>query len=276
MILDDLTKSRVHRQGTTSFYQKTAERVIAAMRMRLSEPLEISALAKVAIISPYHFIRIFREITGIPPCRFLAALRIERAKELLLSTDLSVTDICFQVGYTSQGTFTRIFSEFVGLSPNQLRRFATSDNVRIWNKRERWSELGLGRASKRAKVVGRISGPAHFSGNIFVGLFRTRIPQGQPVAGALVKDLGTYKIHDVPDGLYYSLAAAFPDSQKPLDYLLPRPSSMLVAQGWGPIRVVDGQVSGPTVLALRSVEPIDPPILIALPSLLTEYVKGVS
>jgi AraC-like DNA-binding protein len=64
----------------------------------------------IAHLSPYHFARTFRRITGIPPGEFLGALRLQRAKELLLTTDLFTSEVCYEVGYASFGTFTSRFT----------------------------------------------------------------------------------------------------------------------------------------------------------------------
>ena len=92
--------------GTAPLHGLAVERVLATMRERLDEDLTLHDMADVAHLSPYHFTRVFRHVTGIPPCEFLTALRLQEAKRLLLTTGLSVTDVCFEVGYSSLGTFT--------------------------------------------------------------------------------------------------------------------------------------------------------------------------
>lgn len=91
------------------------------MRERVDDTLPLHAMAEIAHLSPYLFTRAFRQFTGIPPGEFLATLRLERAKQLLLTTDLSVAEICFEVGYNSLGTFTTRFTRLVGLSPGRVR-----------------------------------------------------------------------------------------------------------------------------------------------------------
>ena len=86
-------------------HARSVERVIRAMTGRLDRPMTNEEMAEIACFSPYHFNRIFRGLTGIPPIQFHYALRLERAKRLLATTDLGVTDICFEVGYNSLGTF---------------------------------------------------------------------------------------------------------------------------------------------------------------------------
>lgn len=85
-------------------------------------PLDVDALARLAHTSPAHFIRTFRLVFGETPHRYLQRRRVERAMYLLRSTDLSVTEICFEVGFSSLGTFSRTFTAIVGESPSAHRR----------------------------------------------------------------------------------------------------------------------------------------------------------
>src|SRR5215213_3589316 len=112
------------RPATTAAHHEAVERVIRMMHDRLDEPLTLQEMSRTAYISPYHFNRIFRHITGIPPNKFLYALRLETAKRLLLTTNTSVTNVCFDVGYNSLGTFIRRFTGLVGLSPSHFRSLA--------------------------------------------------------------------------------------------------------------------------------------------------------
>lgn len=73
-------------------------------------------------ISPYHFIRLFRAVFGETPAQCRLAARLEHARYLLGVTDLTVTEICMQVGFGSLGTFSSVFSQRVGLSPTAYRR----------------------------------------------------------------------------------------------------------------------------------------------------------
>jgi len=93
-----------------------------AMDRAYAEPLDVPTLAAVAHVSPAHFIRTFRATFGETPHRYLQRRRVERAMFLLRSTDRSVTDICMAVGFSSLGTFSRVFREVVGESPSAHRR----------------------------------------------------------------------------------------------------------------------------------------------------------
>ena len=79
--------------------------------------LDVEALARLASLSPDHLIRTFRSVFGETPHRYLQRRRIERAMNLLRSTDLDVTEVCLAVGFTSLGTFSRLFSAVVGEPP---------------------------------------------------------------------------------------------------------------------------------------------------------------
>jgi AraC-like DNA-binding protein len=95
-----------------------------AMDRDYAEPLDISKLAKIAIVSEAHFIRTFRATFGETPHRYLQRRRVERAMFLLRETDRSVSEICLEVGFTSLGTFGRTFKQIVGESPTSYRNGA--------------------------------------------------------------------------------------------------------------------------------------------------------
>ena len=92
-----------------------------AMDRAYAEPLNVRAVAAVAHLSEAHFIRCFRATFGETPHRYLQRRRVERSMFLLRETERSVTDICFDVGFSSLGTFSRTFREIVGESPSEYR-----------------------------------------------------------------------------------------------------------------------------------------------------------
>src|SRR5262245_17382964 len=93
-----------------------------AMDRTFAAPLQIPRLARIAQVSPAHFIRTFRATFGETPHRYLQRRRVERAMFLLRSTQRSVTDICLDVGFNSLGTFSRTFQDVVGESPSAFRQ----------------------------------------------------------------------------------------------------------------------------------------------------------
>jgi AraC-like DNA-binding protein len=92
-----------------------------AMDRAFAEHLDIPAIAAVAHVSEAHFIRTFRAVFGETPHRYLQRRRVERSMFLLRETDRSVTDICFDVGFGSLGTFSRTFTSIVGETPSHYR-----------------------------------------------------------------------------------------------------------------------------------------------------------
>ena len=106
MTLDDLVRLRRARD---------------AMDRDYASPLDVAALARVALMSPGHFSRSFRAAFGETPYSYLMTRRIERAKALLRRGDLSVTEVCFEVGCTSLGSFSSRFTELVGETPSAYR-----------------------------------------------------------------------------------------------------------------------------------------------------------
>lgn len=105
--------------------EETNRRLLRArdlMDRSYAEPLDVATLARVAHVSESHFIRTFRDTFGETPHRYLQRRRVERAAWLLRTTERSVTDICLDVGFTSLGTFSRVFRSIMGESPTEHRR----------------------------------------------------------------------------------------------------------------------------------------------------------
>ena len=165
--------------GTGASHLEAVERVIAAMRERVDITLPLYAMAEIAHLSPYHFARTFRQVTGIPPGEFLGNLRLQRAKELLLTTDLSASEVCFEVGYASLGTFTTRFTQLVGVSPERMRRLTEELSAAL---------KGVASAERPpippepeiAGVTFRLHGDGLSGSWIFVGLFPGASLNGGP------------------------------------------------------------------------------------------------
>lgn len=111
------------------------ERLWLARRVideRFADPLTIDDVARAASMSPYHFIRLFRRAFGCTPGRYLRERRLTRARQLLASSDVPVTDVCFAVGFESLGSFCTLFRRSHGETPaeyrsrHQAQRAATS------------------------------------------------------------------------------------------------------------------------------------------------------
>ena len=97
------------------------ERARSFMHERFADAVDLDALARQAYFSRYHFLRAFRREFGITPHQYLVQRRLEAAKQLLQSTDKSITQVCFEVGYESMGSFSTLFQRRVGVSPLRYR-----------------------------------------------------------------------------------------------------------------------------------------------------------
>lgn len=266
------------RERTAASHRRSVEEAIGAMRERLGEPLSLPAIARTAASSRYHFDRVFRQVTGVPPFRFLAALRLDAARRLLLTTPYSATSICFEVGYSSVGSFTRQFAEAVGMPPARLRGFAAAgtgtaslSRVPEWTyeaARNGGAE-GAPAAGTACGLAGVVRAPEGFTGTIFVGVFSTPLPSGRPSACALLHEGGPFRTGTVPDGVYHVFAAGIPAGAAvaPAQALLQEDALRAAAS---PVEVRGGETRAGVELVLRPRELVDPPILVSLPILLTE------
>lgn len=96
------------------------------------EPLDLETLAAVAGLSKFHFLRLFRRAYGRTPGVYLSERRVERAQDLLRGANLTVTEVCHAVGFSSLGSFSTRFREITGESPSQFqRRYAADGAPRI-------------------------------------------------------------------------------------------------------------------------------------------------
>lgn len=82
----------------------------------------VNEIARRVGFAPHHFIRLFRAVFGETPHQYRSLAQIERAKHLLILTDLSVTEICLEVGFSSLGSFSTLFTRRIGMSPSRWRR----------------------------------------------------------------------------------------------------------------------------------------------------------
>jgi AraC-like DNA-binding protein len=96
-------------------------RVRAHIDRHFAAALTVERLASLAGLSPFHFIRSFRDATSLTPHQYVRSKRIERAKELLVTTPIPVTDICDAVGFQSLGSFSAVFRRLTGESPGAYR-----------------------------------------------------------------------------------------------------------------------------------------------------------
>lgn len=107
----------------------SSEETLASLRRardhvdrNFAEPLDLAQLASVACLSKYHFHRLFTATYTRTPAAYLSERRIERAQDLLRATNLTVTEVCFAVGFSSLGSFSSRFREIVGETPSEFQR----------------------------------------------------------------------------------------------------------------------------------------------------------
>jgi AraC-like DNA-binding protein len=91
-----------------------------------AQPLDLDAMARAAGYSKYHFARNFASAYGETPTAYLTRRRVERAKSLLRTANLTVTEVCFLVGFASLGSFSSLFRRLVGVTPSSYRAAAAS------------------------------------------------------------------------------------------------------------------------------------------------------
>lgn len=250
------------------------EFVIQTMRRCLDQPLMLDDLAAVAGLSAFHFHRVFRSVTGIPPSEFLTILRLQEAKRLLLTTSMSVIDICTEVGYASLGTFTARFGRLVGTSPGRLRQFA--DTAVLPSMARLCESLSAGELPSHAPAVtGSITATVPVFGPVFVGLYPKPSPQGRPLACSMLTSAAPFHIEAVPPGQYFLLAASLPWAEDPRVPLLAY-AGTLVGRYPLPLTVQHDGYQCAADVTLRPPRMTDPPILSSLPFFLSRRLAEAS
>lgn len=227
-------------------------RAIVTMRDNLGEPLTVDDLARAALFSKFHFTRVFHRVTGVTPGRFLSAMRLQRAKHLLITTELNVADVSTHVGYNSVGTFSSRFSRSVGMSPTRFRRLAGHATTIPTDP-----SLAF-QPPSQAVVRGHVWTAGGEPGLIFLGLFPERVPEGRPARCTVLGGPGDFELAAAPPGTWYVLAQSVPTDPE----LCNDPSAVSVGTV-GPITVRrDSEIK--VDLGLTQVRAIDPPVLLAL------------
>lgn len=269
--------------------ERAVERVIQSIHENYGEQLTIDDMARTAMYSKFHFTRIFQRVTGLTPGRFLSAVRLQKAKQLLTATSLKVTDISHMVGYTSVGTFSSRFCYSVGVPPSSYRQLG---GYRPWEPVDGHRGAGSqrGGTGRRSVIRGHVAGSApDREGPVFIGLFPERIPQSQPVSCAIVSRSGPYALEDVPPGTWYVMACSpVPDLESdPAEGSAHGPTTLAGRQvppigglSLGRDQMLYVGVNGPVVtrpgmvrladVRLRRMGLLDPPVLLALPDMRPE------
>jgi AraC family transcriptional regulator len=252
----------LNRPGTATRWHSSVQRVLTHMQDHLEERQSSEGLASIGALSRFHFNRVFRQLTGIPPACFFTALRLESAKQLLLTTDASVTEICMDVGYSSLGTFVSRFTQMVGLSPNGLRRMAS--RTEGMDLRDLIPDTRPSVAGTEA-IIGRIVDMTEPSGVIFVALYDTLLPHARPLRCLVLNAPGEFAFGGLPHGTYVLVAAALPYKVSRSAFL---DRGIALRGASRPIKVDAMRSTSALLLNLRPTTPFDPPILVPLPAML--------
>jgi len=250
--------------------EKSVRQAVEAIRSRYYEPITLNEIAAEVFVSPYHFSRVFSRAIGLTPGRYLTAVRLFAAKRMLLTTDLTVSDIVCSVGYNSVGTFTSRFTRAVGMSPTQYRDPAVSRLlVAASHDFARLPELGemleAGRNRPRpgqwtTSVHGALDIPeAVGRADVMVGVFSEATPQGAPVAFEALSARGRteFEISGVPCGAHHLIAVAMPHGARSAD------APVLTAVTRRPAKVVAG-LNTYVSLPLEPATETDPPVAVTL------------
>jgi AraC family transcriptional regulator len=224
---------------------------------RYGEPLTLAEIAASAMFSKFYFSRIFRSATGISPGRFLSVIRLHQAKKRLLETSLNVTDISYEVGYASLGTFTTRFTRSVGIAPS---RYRTLSHTGIPLP----PVVPVGASHHVGSAFGSLNLPLCGAPmRVYVGAFSTPIPEGVPVACDILDGEGFYRLDRLPTGTWFirAIGVAYKDLDprpwKRRPQFIGEPEAVTVRAGQG-MRVDIG---------MRPSSPFDLPVLMAIPEL---------
>jgi AraC family transcriptional regulator len=260
-----LPKSR--RVETYDSHYRAVARVIDVMHADRTRTLSVNEMAKIAYMSHFHFIRVFEAVTGTSPWKFHWALKLHLAKGLLLSTKMPIIDISLEVGYNSHGTFTRRFTELVGLSPNRFRRIARSTDMQFFMQSLR-QQQNIERTP--TQIRGRVTPPPQFKGAMIVVCFPTALPQGRPLAYAWTDSDNRYSIEYPQTDSFYMQAFALPTDEGNLPWFMGesvlRSAEILHILDPHSSDIHDTAVS----FSIRSQKPTDPPVLFSIGTLLQD------
>jgi AraC family transcriptional regulator len=239
------------------------DRAVNCIWERYSDQLSLADMARSAMLSRFHFARVFEKQTGVSPGRFLAAVRIYQAKRLLLLSSMSVGGVSSAVGYSSLGSFTSHFTDSVGISPSRFRRASHHNGV---------SACGTPPDSPvpEGAAMGTVRLPEGYAvARVYVGIFDTRILQRRPRAATLLdvtsQRTQPYWLPGVPAGRWFLHAVAVADTDEPE----PWTRRHLLVGGGGQVKSTLG------AMTLRPRSLTDLPTLLALPDLDAEL-KGLT
>lgn len=254
-------------EAKTQLQRNPLEEVIRCLRSRPGESLSLDAMAEIACLSRYYFIRMFRAVTGLPPARFLTVVRMDMAKHLLLNSDMKVTEICFEVGYRSLGTFERRFSELVGLSPGRLRQLGKQPD--LLSLAVHWIDHGLTllipQSDRCLNIQTRL--PDSFHGFVFACLSQAKSASRIPVASGIGRGAESLAVPCLANGQYVLGAVAIEYGSNSLSMLMN--SNALRTSGTF-LRIDGGYPQNSIQVEFREPRITDPPVLPVLPIIILD------
>lgn len=221
----------------------------------------------------HHFSRKFKEINGFSVVEFLSSLKVEKAI-IKLDEEKRVIDLQEHSGFESSGSFTNTFKKYTGSSPKayktemseifyDIKRFENDDRD---TSIEYFEEMNNSFCTVNIEVPDVLE-----KGIIFIGLFRTLIPNHMPISGLATKNLIGNKLKNIPSGDYYLLSCAVSRSNNILSYFNLGKSLRGKEDG----RLSFPKCSGNSyTIKLREPIPEDPPILVNVGKLLISSLKN--
>lgn len=205
--------------------RESVREAVSVIHRRFSEQITLNDIAAEVFVSPFHLSRVFAQEIGIPPGRYLSAVRMFEAKKLLVASPMTVCDIVYSIGYNSVGTFTSRFRRAVGMSPRQYRRpeverllvaasgkFSRMPSLRDLNQVARRNEA-ICPTGLTGTLHGVVDLPRHAPGtNLVIGLYGDAIPQQAPVAHLALPTNGRtdFTLSGAPCGRWSVMAVAMP------------------------------------------------------------------
>lgn len=221
----------------------------------------------------YHFSRKFKEINGFSVVEFLSSLKVEKAI-VELDAEKRVIDLQEHSGFESSGSFTNIFKKYTGSSP---KKYKTEMNeifydIKSFENDDKDQSIAYFEEKNRSFCTVNIEVPDGFEkGIIFIGFFRTLIPNHMPISGLATKNLIGNKLKNIPSGEYYLLASAISRSNNILSYFNLDNS----LRGKEAEKLCFPKCSGNSfTIKLREPIPEDPPILVNVGKLLISRLKN--
>jgi AraC-like DNA-binding protein len=250
-------------QASDVAHAAAVERVIRYMYANLADEITIDDMARTAMFSKFHFSRLFHAVTGLSPGRFLSAVRLQAAKRMLISTNMSVTEICFRAGYNSVGTFSFRFAAVVGVPPTVYRY--NSGYISQLSVNARRSDWDPSSNTLSGKIILPSPGPKDL---VFVGVFPDPIIQGKPIKYAICDDVSwAFKLDGIPAGTWYLLSFSFTQGDNSVLLNSGHDSVSPLVAVHGPITVTSRLPVRPVDMVMRQMRVIDPPVLLAVPNM---------